>query len=160
MEHLYAPWRSNYITSHTAETGCALCLSESGDDDAKRYVIKRYEHSYIMLNLYPYNAGHVMVIPYKHVGTLSSLTPEARAEIINNAALCEKVLKQELQAEGFNIGCNVGGKISGGTIPEHLHLHVLPRFLGDTNFLPLLSNTKQISLDLNVIYLKLKDAFK
>lgn len=159
MEHLYAPWRSNYVRYKTSQIGCALCISESCDDDSARYVIKRFEYSYVMLNLYPYNPGHVMVIPYAHVGTLNDLKKQAREEIINNAARCEMVLKQELETDGLNIGLNIGGKASGGTIPEHLHLHVLPRFLGDTNFLPLLSNTKQISLDLNLIYSKLKNAF-
>ncbi len=159
MEKLYAPWRSNYVISHNNGSECPLCLSKSQEDDEKRYIIKRYEHVFVILNLYPYNAGHLMVVPFEHKGTLGELSPETRAELIEVTALSEKVLKEELHADGLNIGLNLGGKSAGGTIPEHLHLHVLPRFYGDTNFLPLLSNTKQIALDLNVVYKKLKDAF-
>lgn len=162
MEHLYAPWRSKYIRSHgnspAGENGCPLCLA-APEDDSKKYVIKRYEHVYLMLNLYPYNAGHVMVVPYQHTGTLAELEQDARAELLKVAAECEIILSQELRAEGFNIGLNLGGKTAGGTIPEHIHLHVLPRFNGDTNFLPLLSETKQISFDLNDLYKKLQAAF-
>lgn len=159
MEKLYAPWRSNYVVSNPHDTECALCLSQSQEDDEKRYVIKRYNHVFIILNLYPYNAGHIMVVPFEHKGSLSELSPQTRVEFIETTALCEEILKEELQVDGLNIGLNLGGKSAGGTIPEHLHLHVLPRFYGDTNFLPLLFNTKQIAIDLNVMYQKLKKAF-
>ncbi len=159
MEKLYAPWRSKYLVSHNNEDECPLCLAPSEENDEKRYIIKRYNYVFIILNLYPYNAGHVMVVPYEHKGSLSELLPEARAELIEVTALCEKILKKELKVDGLNIGLNMGGKSAGGTIPEHIHLHVLPRFYGDTNFLPLLSDTKQIALDLNGIYKQLKNAF-
>jgi ATP adenylyltransferase len=160
MEKLYAPWRSNYVISNSDGRECALCLSESLDSDQKRYVIKRYQHVFVLLNLYPYNAGHVMVVPFEHKGSLSELSPETRSELIEVTAICEEILKNHLHCDGLNIGLNLGGNAAGGTIPEHLHMHVLPRFYGDTNFLPLLSNTKQIAFDLNSVYAKLKDAFK
>ncbi|MBY0109999.1 MAG: HIT domain-containing protein [Candidatus Babeliaceae bacterium] len=159
MEKLYAPWRSNYVVSHNNDNECPLCLTASEKNDEKRYIIKRYNHVFVILNLYPYNAGHVMVVPYEHKGSLSELLPEVRAEFIEVTALCEKILKKELKVDGLNIGLNLGGKSAGGTIPEHIHLHILPRFYGDTNFLPLLSDTKQIALDLNGVYKQLKDAF-
>lgn len=159
MENLYAPWRSKYIRSHNNADGCPLCLQEPADDH-KKYVIKRFEHVYVMLNLYPYNPGHLMVIPFHHAGGLTDLTPQTRAELIEIASLSSAVLAQELKIDGLNIGLNIGGKAAGGTIPEHLHMHVLPRFMGDTNFLPLLSDTKQISLNLDELYQQLKKAFK
>ena len=158
MEKLYAPWRSKYVASTNKGSACPLCLSLSHEDDEKRYVIKRYKHVFVMLNVYPYNAGHLLVIPFEHQGSLTDLTPGARAELIEVMALCERVLKQELKTDGINMGLNIGGLSAGGTIPEHLHMHVLPRFYGDTNFLPLLSSTKQIALDLNAMYQQLKKA--
>lgn len=158
MEKIYAPWRSKYMSDPTAENRCPFCLDNPRDDE-KKYIIKRFNHVYLMLNLYPYNAGHVMVIPYKHSATLHELDAQTRAEMIEVAATCEALLWSELKADGFNIGLNIGGKSAGGTVPEHLHLHILPRFAGDTNFLPLLSNTKQIALDLNGVYRQLKKVF-
>ncbi len=160
MEKLYAPWRSNYVVSKNNDgSECALCLSESHENDEKRYIIKRYEDVFVILNLYPYNAGHLMVVPFEHTGTLTELSPKTRAELIEVTSICEKILKETLNADGLNIGLNLGGKSAGGTIPEHLHMHILPRFYGDTNFLPLLSNTKQIALDLNIVYKQLHQAF-
>lgn len=158
MEYLYAPWRSNYIKKESCSLNCALCLLSPDADEAK-FVIKRYQHVYVILNLYPYNAGHLMVVPFNHVATLHSLDKEVQAELMSVAALCEKILIQELKADGINMGLNIGGKSAGGTIPEHIHLHVLPRFYGDTNFLPLLSETKQISSDLALLYHRLKNIF-
>jgi ATP adenylyltransferase len=128
-------------------------------EDKHKYVLKRFEHVYVMLNLYPYNPGHLMVIPFQHVGTLHELAPAARAELMEVASQSSVILEQELKIDGLNMGLNIGGKAAGGTIPEHLHLHVLPRFNGDTNFLPLLSQTKQISLNLPELYQQLKKAF-
>ncbi len=159
MKNLYAPWRSNYIRLTETQKTCPLCLEESAELDEKNYVIKRYTHCYIMLNLYPYNAGHVMIVPFAHCDKLAHLSPQARAEIAQAASECETALLQTLKADGINMGLNIGGKAAGGTIPEHLHMHVLPRFHGDTNFLPLLSDTKQISLNLVEVYKRLKDSF-
>ncbi len=158
MEHLYAPWRSKYIREKITPSGCPLCLA-SPEEDGQKFVIKRFKHVYVMLNLYPYNAGHLMVIPFEHTGNLTDLTPETQAELMHVAAICCTILEKELKTDGFNVGLNMGGKASGGTIPEHLHLHVLPRFYGDTNFLPLLSDTKQISHDLPQLYERLKQVF-
>ncbi len=162
MEHLYAPWRSNYIRKPSTgeRLDCPLCLSESPATDAEKFILKRAEHSYVMLNLYPYNPGHLMIAPREHSPSLHELTPQTRNEIFELAAQCEIILKRELGADGINMGLNIGGKAAGGTIPEHLHLHVLPRFMGDTNFLPLLSNTKQISLDLVDLYHHLIKSFQ
>ena len=111
-----------------------------------------------MLNRFPYNAGHLLILPYKHVADLNDLPAEAQHELIELTAKSIDVLKKELGAQGINIGMNLG-KIGGAGIPAHIHQHVLPRWQGDTNFLPILTETKAISFDLREIYNKLKEAF-
>lgn len=164
MEKIYAPWRSAYIKGNTyrccdaKKTACVFCDQLAKNKDEKFFILKRFKHCFIMLNLYPYNSGHLMVLPAEHKGTLEALTPEERADIMEATNICVNVLTKELKPEGFNIGINLG-KAGGGGIPSHLHVHVLPRWEGDTNYLPLLANTKQISVDLVGIYKKLKKRF-
>jgi len=166
MKHLYAPWRDDY-TSSTARTKnkdcpeneCVFCCQLKENNDDKHFILKRFEHNVIMLNLYPYNAGHVLLLPLQHLGTLQKLTKQARAELIELSNSSSEILQKELGAQGFNIGLNIG-KAAGAGIPAHLHMHVLPRWLGDTNFLPTIGQTKQISFDLEKMYQKLKVHFK
>ena len=167
MKNLYAPWRSDYTTS-TARTknenapsdACVFCAHRDNEqDDVKNFVLKRYEHVFIMFNKFPYNAGHLLVVPYNHVGSLELLNKEARSELIEVTTHAMTILKKETGAEGFNSGLNIG-KAAGAGIPAHLHMHVLPRFTGDTNFLPTLGQTRVISFDLNAMYKHLAQAFK
>ena len=165
MNILYAPWRSKYAKSINktkkeicTENTCVFCQHFSEKNDATNFILKRYKNSIVMLNLYPYNAGHLLVIPKKHKPDLDKLTKEERSELMEVVNTCTKILKKVLQPEGFNIGMNLG-KLAGAGIPSHLHIHILPRWLGDTNFLPLLAETKQISFDLKDIYTKLKKEF-
>lgn len=167
MKNLYAPWRSDYTTS-TARTknenapsdACVFCAHrDNPQDDEKNFVLKRYKHVLVMFNKYPYNAGHLLVVPFDHVGSLDLLSPEARIELMEITTLCTTILKKETGAEGFNIGLNLG-KVAGAGIPAHLHMHVLPRFTGDTNFLPTLGETRVISFDLHAMYKHLAAAFQ
>jgi ATP adenylyltransferase len=158
MKHLYAPWRKAYMTGHD-NTACVFCLTIAKDQDAQRYIIKRFQHCYVMLNLYPYNAGHLLVVPFMHQASLEQLDTTIRQEIMEVTTQSITILKKTLNAEGINVGLNIGGKAAGGSIPNHLHMHVLPRWLGDTNFLATLAETKQISLDLSEMYEKLHAAF-
>lgn len=163
MKHLYAPWRKKYMLDDRCNTEprvCAFCSCIAENNDPKHFILKRYTHCLVMMNLYPYNAGHLLVIPYAHAGTLEELTKETRTEIMEVTTLSNTILKNTLKAEGINIGLNIGGKVAGGSIPEHLHMHVLPRWAGDTNFLSTLAETKQISANLPELYAQLKDAFK
>jgi len=166
MKNLYAPWRSDYTTS-TARTknenapsdACVFCAHrDTRDDDVKNFILKRHEHVFVMFNKYPYNAGHLLVVPYAHVGSLELLSKEARVELIEITTHAATILKDETGAEGLNIGLNIG-KAAGAGIPSHLHMHVLPRFTGDTNFLPTLGETRVISFDLNDMYNHLKHIF-
>lgn len=164
MKHLYAPWRSEYSQSvaqtkqeHTTEEHCVFCIKLK-ENDGEHFILRRFEHCIVLLNLYPYNAGHILILPYEHVASLPELSKAARSELIELTSHSSIILKEILQAHGINIGLNLG-KAAGAGIPSHLHMHVLPRYTGDTNFMPLLADTKQISFDLKEIYKKLKPAF-
>lgn len=165
MKQLYAPWRSTYATSiahskdeNSSSDDCVFCTKLSANNDDAHFIIKRGQHAAVLLNLYPYNAGHLLVIPYEHVAPLHSLSAQARAELIELASISSYILQSKLNAHGINIGLNLG-QAAGAGIPAHIHLHVLPRYTGDTNFLPTLGQTKQISFDMQLIFKQLKDAF-
>lgn len=163
FRHLYAPWRAEYTedviqgkTIHTTQAECIFCTQLNAQEDERYFVIARYEYNAVLLNLYPYNAGHLLILPYVHVPTLHDLSSNTRAEMMEIISTATVNLASVLKAEGFNIGFNVG-KIAGAGIPSHIHGHVLPRFHGDTNFMPTLTGTKHISIDLHTIYKKLCD---
>jgi len=165
MKKLYCPWREEYSTStndtkkeHITKDACIFCTQFAQHDDEKHYIFKRFPHCIAMLNLYPYNAGHLLVVPKRHIACISELTKEERNELMEVTSKAVEVLKETLGAEGINIGINLG-KAAGAGIPSHIHMHVLPRWVGDTNFLPTLSETKTISFDINDIYKKLKQQF-
>jgi len=165
MERLYAPWRTAYSAKtfrakepDATKHECVFCTLPSEGTDDEQFILQRGKYNFVMLNRFPYNAGHLMVLPYSHTADMESLSPEARAEMIEMLAHSSEVLKKTLKAEAINFGANQG-KAAGAGIPSHLHFHVLPRWSGDTNFLPLLSDTKQISFDLHEIYKQLKEAF-
>lgn len=162
MKKLYAPWRSSYVTDRehktSKEKSCVFCEKAKSLSDDKEYIIKRYPYCFVMLNTYPYNAGHVMIIPNKHVKDLTELSSEERIELMHALSETVTILNKTLTPDGINIGINLG-KAAGAGIPKHLHIHVLPRWEGDTNFMPLLAETKQVSMDLNEIYQILKKAF-
>jgi len=160
MEYLYAPWRDSYVTQGSPTENCVFCLQAQTTDDARHHIIQRHNHCFIMLNLFPYNAGHVMVIPYKHTAVLYELNPEELHEIMEVVTLSTKILKQFLKADGFNIGANLGGKAAGGSIADHLHMHVIPRWHGDTSFLTTTGEIKPISVDLEGMYKNLYQAFR
>ena len=164
MKHLYAPWRQKYSKENKEsikKEGCPFCekFKLSDSEDAKSYILKRFKHNAVILNLYPYNAGHLMVIPYEHKAQLHELSNDTLNELMQLTSKSSEILQQELGAEGINIGLNLG-RNAGGGIPQHLHMHVLPRWQGDTNFLAVLADTKPISFDLNEIYKDLLPYFK
>jgi len=165
VKYLYCPWREQYSKTvsgtkkeNITDEECAFCTKFKINNDAQNYIIKRFKHCAVILNLFPYNAGHLLVLPYRHVSCLSELTDEERNELMKALTLTIDVAKQALTAQGINVGLNLG-RAAGAGIPSHLHMHVLPRWIGDTNFMPLLANTKTISFDLKNMYQKLKTAF-
>ncbi len=159
MKILYAPWREDYTTSSARSTdnkeSCVFCDQLRDQDDEKHFIVTRFKHCYVVLNRYPYNGGHLLVLPLEHTQKLSALSSEARTELMEVVTHCSTILEKELNAQGINIGLNQG-KAAGAGLPSHLHFHVLPRWAGDTNFLPTLAQTKTVSVSLEDLYNKLK----
>ena len=166
MDRLYAPWREKYATridgekrEHISHDACVFCLQFEAGEDEKYFILRRFPNTFVMLNLYPYNGGHLLVLPYKHTDSLSQLSPAIRAEIMEVVNQSIIVLSEELEAQGFNVGLNLA-RAAGAGIPSHVHMHILPRWIGDTNFLVTLADTKQISVDLYALYTKLRPYFQ
>lgn len=162
MNKLYSPWRQGYIETNIKKVtpdSCIFCAEVSSSQDTKNFILKRYQHSLVLLNIYPYNAGHLMVIPLKHYKDLSQLPTIERNELMLVLSESIAVLNKTIKPNGINVGINFGAA-AGASVIEHLHIHVLPRWNGDTNFLPLLAETKQISIDLKKIYKQIKKGFK
>jgi ATP adenylyltransferase len=156
MESLHAPWRIEYILSPKPELkeGLFTRIAQSSDDEAN-YVIARDRTCFALLNKYPYNGGHLMVVPYKEVADLNGLTEEELADLWKLARRCTNALTQLMKPDGFNIGINLG-KFAGAGIAEHLHIHVVPRWNGDTNFMPVLANTTVLPQALGELAAKLR----
>ena len=166
MKMLYAPWRSEYTTDthegkneDTQQDNCVFCDQFASKKDHEHGIIKRFNNTIVIINKYPYNAGHVLILPIAHVGTLEQLSPQVRAELMELINVSVTTVKDALKAEGINVGINIG-KAAGAGIPSHLHVHILPRWNGDTNYMPTIGQTKVISFDLNTIYETLTKAFE
>lgn len=156
MKRLWAPWRIEYLTGEGVE-GCIFCDKPAENNDRANYLLYRGEHAYILMNIYPYSNGHLMVAPYAHVAQLADLDPEVRAEIMELTTLCTELLARASHPAGFNLGANMG-KAAGAGFEEHFHLHVVPRWLGDTNFMPVIGDTRVIPESLDATYERLKQA--
>lgn len=143
MERLFSPWRMAYLSGpKTGATpgSCFLCEAVASGDDAASLVVVRAEHALVMLNRYPYNSGHVMVVPRRHVGDIEMLERQERLGIMDLLAGTVLALKAEMAPDGCNVGMNLG-RAAGAGAPDHLHVHVVPRWNGDTNFMPVLGDT-------------------
>jgi ATP adenylyltransferase len=156
MDRLWAPWRINYIKEKRAKR-CVFC-DVIGSSGKKDYFIFKTGYSFCLMNIYPYNNGHLMVSPQKHVKDIESLEEEEILDLIKAVLLAKKLLKKVLKPEGFNIGLNLGA-VSGAGIPGHLHIHIVPRWSGDTNFMPVIGKTKIISQSLEELHKQLRHAY-
>jgi ATP adenylyltransferase len=156
MEILHAPWRIEYILApKPPATGASLFTQiAQSNDDAAHHVIVRDRTCYALLNAYPYNGGHLMVVPYKQVADLNDLTDEEMTDLMKLTRRCMNVLTKVMRPDGFNVGVNVG-RVAGAGITEHLHIHVVPRWNGDTNFMPVIGNTSVVPQALTEIAEKL-----
>lgn len=145
MEDLWAPWRLQFILGKR-EAGCIFCDKPAGgvSHDAENLILDRRDHCFTLMNLYPYNNGHLLIAPYRHVATLGELSPLELMDLLLSAQEWEGVLQAAMQPQGFNLGFNLG-KVAGAGYDQHLHLHVVPRWQGDTNFMPVLAHTRVLS---------------
>lgn len=148
---IYAPWRIEYIKNSKKEKGCILCKKPKENYDTKNLILEKSKKTFVIMNLYPYNCGHLMIAPYRHTNKLENLKENEYTEILKLAQLWIKILKKLIKPPGFNLGMNLG-KIAGAGIDKHLHLHIVPRWNGDTNFMPVIANTKVMSENLNQTY--------
>ena len=158
MDKLWSPWRSKYIETFKPgaekEAECLFCRVRDEKNDAKNFIVHRSQRSYIIMNLFPYNSGHMMVVPYAHSSTFDSLDEETLLECMKNLNLCSRILNDAIHPHGFNIGANIG-RDAGAGIEDHVHFHIVPRWNGDTNFMPVFNDVKVISEAMEETYHKL-----
>jgi len=157
MEHLWAPWRLEYITGEKVE-GCIFCVFPQQNDDEKNHILYRGKRAFVIMNAFPYSNGHLLVPPYRHIADITELTDEENLEIMQLTQMCCKALAAICKPDGFNVGINLG-TAAGAGIADHLHLHVVPRWNGDTNFMPVFADVKVIPEALETTYKKLKVEF-
>jgi len=154
MKRLWAPWRMKYILK-SREKGCFLCDIIQAREDRKNLVLRRGKVCLLVLNRYPYNNGHLMVAPYRHVDTLQAMNDAERSELLALAAASCVALKKAVHPDGFNIGINLGATAGAG-LKDHLHLHIVPRWEGDTNFMPVIAGIKVIPQSLDALWRQLR----
>ena len=157
MKQIWAPWRMEYIQMEKPE-GCILCQKPTQNDDAANYILYRGDKNFVIMNRYPYTTGHLMIVPYRHIASLEELTDKELHEHFNVVSRSIKLLKQVFKPDGFNLGINMG-KVAGAGINDHIHTHIVPRWQGDTNFMPVLSDVKVVPEALTETYEKLKGKF-
>ncbi|MCK4916840.1 MAG: HIT domain-containing protein [Candidatus Omnitrophica bacterium] len=154
MNKLWAPWRIEYI-NQIKNKGCILCNILKEKQDKKNFILFRSNYCFAVLNTYPYNNGHIMIVPNRHIKSLEKLKDNELLDMNKSLIKIKSTLKRTLNPGGFNIGMNIGS-IAGAGIDKHLHMHIVPRWQGDTNFMPVLTNTKIISQSLKELYILLK----
>ncbi len=147
MEHIWSPWRMKYIRDHQAPEGCIFCNAIEKEDGVENLIVKRSRHAFVILNLFPYTSGHVMVVPFQHVGTLAELDTPTTADIMDLIKQSIQVINTVYKPEGYNIGANLGA-VAGAGIAEHVHFHVVPRWGGDTNFMTSVAGARVLPEDL------------
>lgn len=157
MDYLWTPWRYSYIASGVKDDECIFCAAAERHDDAQSLIVLRAKKNFVILNRYPYTSGHVMVVPYAHRATLADSEPETLSEMMALAQRMERALESLYHPNGYNVGINIG-KAAGAGIAGHLHLHVLPRWIGDTNFMTTVGETRVQPEDLATTYERLRGA--
>jgi ATP adenylyltransferase len=162
MDFVWSPWRYHYIRANAdgkyAPEGCVFCRAPEAPDPASALVVARGERTYIILNLFPYTSGHLMVVPYAHVSSLADVDDETAAEMMTATKRAQRALDAVYRPDGYNVGLNLG-KAAGAGIDQHLHMHVVPRWVGDANFISVVGETRVIPEDLNTTYDKLSRYF-
>ncbi len=159
MDHLYTPWRMSYLQSSQPKIeGCVFCHKVTADDEAE-HVVARSAHVFVTLNLYPYNNGHLMIVPYAHIPSMEQMPPEALTDLMLTTNKTLAALRKVYNPQAFNIGANLGAAAGAG-IAEHFHLHIVPRWGGDTNFMSITADTRVIPDILSETWRKLRAAWE
>ena len=157
MDRLWSPWRLQYVTAASDARGCVFCEAVAADETAS-LVVHRGRGCYVILNLFPYNSGHLMVVPNRHVATLSSATREERCEMMDLTQLAERALTEAYKPQGLNVGMNLG-RSAGAGIVDHIHVHIVPRWSGDTNFMTVVGEVRVLPEDISQTAERLRAAF-
>ena len=158
MKQLWAPWRMEYIKSDKSDA-CIFCTLPRENEDEKNYILYRGKADFIIMNIFPYNSAHLMVSPFRHIGCLTEQNSDETSELNRLTNTCIEILRKVINPEGFNVGYNIG-KAAGAGYDEHIHCHIVPRWIGDTNFMPVLGETKVHPEHLKSTYSKLLPHFK
>ena len=159
MDHLWSPWRMKYLDGSNKTDRCVFCAAQEMQDSVENLIAYRGEYAYVILNRFPYTSGHLLVNPYQHVTTLEELDPETRAEMMELTSRCTAILKNIYKPQGFNVGINMGAAAGAG-VPAHIHMHIVPRWSGDTNFMSTLGQTRVLPEELEVTYERVKNEFE
>jgi ATP adenylyltransferase len=159
MKQIWSPWRMTYIEKHEKEDGCVFCNAQAKTDGAENLIAFRGKNAYVILNRYPYTSGHLMVIPFAHKPNLEELNADTRAEMMELASRCTTVLREIYKTESFNVGINIG-EAAGAGVKGHVHIHVVPRWAGDTNFMSTLGETRVLPEALEDTYKRVRQGFE
>jgi ATP adenylyltransferase len=158
MNQIWAPWRMEYVSQTESAPGCLFCVMLEAHDDEKDHIVYRGQRTFVVLNRYPYNSGHLMVVPHQHTGAVYLLDSATSAEVFATTQLAVRVLEEVMRPNGFNLGVNQG-KVAGAGIEDHIHVHVVPRWNGDTNFMPVIAGAKVLPELLSATAAKLRPVF-
>ena len=158
MDYIWSPWRYRYVTQAGREQGCVFCAKMQENDDERNLVLHRGVNSFVLLNLFPYTSGHLMIVPYAHIGQLSDADDATWLEMTSLTRTAERALQQAYSPDGINLGMNLG-KSAGAGIADHIHMHVLPRWQADANFVSVIGETRVLPEALEDTYKKLKGLF-
>ena len=159
MKHIWSPWRMEYIENNEKENGCVFCNALARDDGAENLIAFRGQRAFVILNRYPYTSGHLMVVPFEHKPNLEELDSETRAEMMELTTRCMTVLRKIYNPQAFNMGANIG-EAAGAGVKEHVHIHIVPRWKGDTNFMSALAGTRVLPESLEDTYRRVREAFQ
>ena len=157
MNHIWSPWRMEYIESHKEEV-CVFCSAQEMEDGAENLIAFRSERAYVILNRYPYTSGHLMVVPFDHKPNLEELDPQTRAEMMELTTRCMTALRKIYHPEAFNMGANIG-ESAGAGVKSHVHIHIVPRWGGDTNFMTVVGEVRVLPESLERTYERVRSAF-
>ena len=155
---MWSPWRYRYVSTASSQEGCIFCAKSAADHDEENHIVYRGERNFVILNLYPYTNGHLMVAPYEHVASIEDASEQTAVEMMQLVRSAARHLRAVYHPQGLNLGMNIG-ECAGAGIAGHIHMHVLPRWLGDANFMTVVGETRVMPEDLPETYRKLKEAF-